>query len=109
MQIEEHNSLVKLFDIYGELLSAKQKEVLDKHLNLDLGESELAELTGETRQSVHDALKKAKSQLYIMEDKCKILLSRESQKENLILVKNLLQENNLDKARHSLDEIIKNL
>ncbi len=48
MQIDEHNKLVALFDEYGNLLSIKQKEVLDKYLNLDIAESELAELQGES-------------------------------------------------------------
>ena len=60
MQIEEFCEYAVLFDIYGKLLSNKQYEVMDKFLNLDLGESELAELLGESRQSVHDAVAKAK-------------------------------------------------
>ena len=60
MQIEEHNSLIELFDIYGKLLSDRQYEVMDKVLNLDLGESEVAELSGYSRQAVHDAITKSK-------------------------------------------------
>ena len=59
MQIEELNVYTRLFDVYGKLLSKKQFEVMDKFLNLDLGESELAEMQGESRQSVHDAISKA--------------------------------------------------
>ena len=44
MQIEELNVFTRLFDVYGKLLSKKQFEVMDKFLNLDLGESELAEM-----------------------------------------------------------------
>ena len=66
MQIEERNVLTKLFDIYGNLLSNKQFEVFDKYLNYDIGESELGELYGESRQSIHDAIAKAKKQLFIL-------------------------------------------
>ena len=71
MQIEEHNTLIELFDLYGNLLSKKQFEVMDKFLNFDLGESELGAEFGESRQSVHDAITKAKKQLFDFEEKCK--------------------------------------
>ena len=63
MHIDELNNFTKLFDTYGKLLSHKQFEVMDKFLNFNLGESELAEIYGESRQSVHDAISKAKKQL----------------------------------------------
>ena len=44
MQIDERTKLTMLFDEYGKLLSDKQFEVMDKFLNLDISESEMAEL-----------------------------------------------------------------
>lgn len=107
MQIEEHNNFIKLFDLYGNLLSKKQFEVMDKHLNFDLGESELAELLGESRQSVHDAVTKAKKQLLEFEEKCKFAKTLSNLKENLLEVKTLINENN--KASKMLDDIIKEI
>ena len=63
MQIEEKVTYTMLFDTYGKLLSKKQFEVMEQFLNLDLSESELAEFAGESRQSIHDAVSKAKKQL----------------------------------------------
>lgn len=80
MELDERNNLTELFDIYGALLSDKQREVLGTVLNQDIGESELAELFGESRQSVHDAIFKARAQLKTFEDKCKILAEKKSQK-----------------------------
>ena len=71
MQIEEHNTLIELFDLYGSLLSNKQHNVMDKYLNYDIGESELGAEFGESRQAVHDAITKAKKQLFVYEEKCK--------------------------------------
>ena len=81
MEIKEHTSFVVLFDTYGKLLSNKQHAVMDKYLNLDLSESELAELDSESRQSIHDAITKAKKQLLEFEDKCKVV-SRNSELKN---------------------------
>ena len=39
-----------------------EKRDFATYLNNDIGESELAELLGESRQSVHDAISKAKKQ-----------------------------------------------
>ena len=97
MQIEEHDKLVKLFDVYGGLLSKKQNSVLEKHLNFDLGESELAAEFGESRQAIHDAIFKAKKQLFAFEEKCKIC-------ENLLKIKSKLVkiEKNLPKEASTI-------
>lgn len=99
MQIEELAKYTLLFDCYGKLLSEKQYEVMDKFLNLDIGESEMAELENGSRQAIHDAIKKAKKQLLEFEEKCGFVafkqnLSNElsSIKTNEILVKNKIDE-----------------
>ena len=70
MQIDELTKFTMLFDEYGKLLSDKQYAVMDKFLNLDISESEMAELEKATRQSIHDAISKAKKQLLEFENKC---------------------------------------
>jgi len=56
-----------LFDIYGEMLTDKQKDFLNYYYNDDLSLSEIAENEGITRQGVRDAIKRAEAQLYDME------------------------------------------
>ncbi len=108
MQIEERNNYITLYDLYGSLLSKKQAEVMDKYLNLDLSESELAELSGETRQSVHDAIVKAKKQLNEFEEKLGIANANENLKNSLEIVKNSIVSENLNKEQitSKLDDII---
>lgn len=108
MQIEERNNYIALFDIYGKMLSKKQYEVMDKFLNLDLSESELAELSGETRQSVHDAIVKAKKQLTEFEEKLNISNFNESLKNSLLAVKNNIESEHFNKtnALEKINEII---
>lgn len=104
MQIEELNNFTKLFDVYGKLLSKKQHDVMDKFLNLDLGETELAELQGESRQSVHDAISKAKKQLLDFEEKCGVVKNNQICKNNLEKVKVFLSQNRNDDAIDLIDE-----
>ncbi len=108
MQFEEFYEYTILFDIYGNLLSNKQKEVMDKFLNLDLGESELAELLGDSRQAVHDAIAKAKKQLTEMEDKCHIAKNLLSAKTKLLNAKSFLKETdeNQKKSIEIIDDVI---
>ena len=107
MQIEELNVYTKLFDVYGKLLSKKQFEVMDKFLNLDLGESELAQIQGESRQSVHDAISKAKKQLLEFEEKCGIIKSYNNIKNKLTEVQAFLTDS--AKANEIIDDIINSI
>ena len=110
MQIEEKITYTMLFDTYGKLLSKKQFEIMEQFLNLDLSESELAEFSGGSRQSVHDAVSKAKKQLVDFESKCGVLKNKSGVKQKL---KNLLAnftDHNFDKLKvvETLNDIIEN-
>ena len=107
MQIEELNVYTKLFDVYGKLLSKKQFEVMDKFLNLDLGESELAQIQGESRQSVHDAISKAKKQLLEFAEKCGIIKSYNNIKNKLTEVQAFLTDS--AKANEIIDDIVNSI
>lgn len=58
-----------LFDFYGELLTAKQKEYFDLHYNADYSLGEIAEMTGISRQGVWDIIKRAEETLRKTEEK----------------------------------------
>ena len=58
-----------LFDFYGELLTAKQKEYFDLHYNADYSLSEIAVETGISRQGVWDIIKRAEETLRKTEEK----------------------------------------
>lgn len=57
-----------LLDFYGNMLTEKQREVIEFYYNDDLSLSEIAENEGITRQGVRDAIKRAESQLLEMEN-----------------------------------------
>lgn len=58
-----------LLDFYGDMLTDKQREVVDYYYNDDLSLSEIAENEGITRQGVRDAIKRAEAQLLEMEER----------------------------------------
>lgn len=58
-----------LFDFYGELLTDKQREYFDLHYNEDYSLSEIAEMTGISRQGVWDIIKRAEELLRKTEEK----------------------------------------
>ena len=107
MQIQEIINYTKLFDVYGKLLSQKQFEVMDKFLNLDIGESEIAEMENTSRQSVHDAITKAKKQLLEFEKKCHFVEQDELLREDLLKLKQDLIKTN--QSTDLIDKIITKL
>ncbi|MEE1186287.1 MAG: sigma factor-like helix-turn-helix DNA-binding protein [Acutalibacteraceae bacterium] len=58
-----------LLDCYGELLTTKQRTVIDLYYNHDLSLAEIAENLCVTRQAVRDAIMHAQIQLVETEEK----------------------------------------
>jgi len=58
-----------LLDIYGEILTEKQRDVIDLYYNEDLSLAEIAEHEGITRQGVRDNIKRGEVVLMEMEEK----------------------------------------
>lgn len=66
-------TIVPLFDLYGGMLTEKQRDVMDLYYNEDLSLSEIAEHEGITRQGVRDSIKRAEAVLLELEEKLHIL------------------------------------
>ena len=58
-----------LLDFYGQMLTDKQREVVELYYNEDLSLAEIAEHSGITRQGVRDSIKRAENQLQDCEAK----------------------------------------
>jgi len=56
-------------DFYGQMLTEKQKEVVELYYNEDLSLAEIAEHSGITRQGVRDSIKRAEGQLREYEER----------------------------------------
>ncbi len=58
-----------LLDFYGDMLTDKQREVVENYYNDDLSLSEIAEERDITRQGVRDAIKRSEALLVDMEER----------------------------------------
>ena len=58
-----------LLDFYGDILTDKQKEVVELYYNEDLSLAEIAEQEGITRQGVRDSIKRGEAVLLEMEER----------------------------------------
>ena len=83
---------VKLFGIYGNLLTEHQKDLFNLYYECDLSLGEIAEIHGISRQSVNDALKKSREILLDIESKLGFLDKFSKINERLILAKNSKEE-----------------
>lgn len=54
---EDRARISRLVDIYGNALSARQRDVVDLYYNEDLSLAEISEHCGITRQGVRDAIR----------------------------------------------------
>ena len=61
-----------LFDLYGALLTGKQREYYDLHYNEDLSLGEIAEQAGISRQGVWDMIRRADKTLAETEEKLQL-------------------------------------
>lgn len=58
-----------LLDFYGEVLTEKQRDVMEQYYNDDLSLAEIADNFGITRQGVRDSIKRGESILLELEEK----------------------------------------
>lgn len=67
--MERNIELGMLLTWYGAFLTPRQQTLLALHVDEDLSLSEIAESEGISRQGVHDALRRAETQLVEMENR----------------------------------------
>lgn len=77
MNIEKTTRINNLLDLYKDLLTLKQQEIMDMYFLYDLSLSEIAEDTNTTRSAVFDLIKRTTKTLEKYEDKLHLLEKRE--------------------------------
>jgi len=71
-----------LLDVYGDLLTARQREILELYYGEDLSLGEIAEAAGITRQGVLNCINKTEKKLFGLETKLGLIRKfRELQKD----------------------------
>ncbi len=103
---------VWLYDFYGNLLTDKQKNIVELYYHQDLSLSEIADLTGVSRQAIHDLLKRVHVTMEDYEEKLGYLAHHMKQQElveKLIKLISAAKLNELTKEQilESLHQLLK--
>ncbi len=100
-----------LYDFYGELLTNHQKQIYEEHVLNDLSTSEIASISGISRQGVHDVVKRCDRILYGYEEKLhlleKFLKTKEMVKQINQLASSILTTDKEQEIRQKVEEIEK--
>ena len=78
--------LARLYDLYGGLLTGKQRECLHLHIAEDFSLAEIGEELGITRQAAHDNIRRAERALAEMEETLGLLARQQEQERALAIV-----------------------
>lgn len=104
-----------LYDFYGELLTAHQKEIYEEVVLDDCSLGEVAESHGISRQGVHDLIKRCQRMLEGYEEKLKLVekflavKTRVEQIEQLTKEVSEQPEKQLEEIRNHAAEILEEL
>lgn len=95
-----------LFDFYGNLLTDKQRFIIELYYLEDLSLAEIAEQMNISRQGVYDTLKRAEIKLYNYEKRLGLIKKFQSNKEKIKTILNYSYE--IEKEAKSIknDEIV---
>ena len=80
-----------LLDVYGDMLTEKQKDTLTLYYDEDLSLTEIAENTGITRQGVHKCIRSAEDYLIQLEDTLEYAAKSHAVNEILAKMKNIIK------------------
>lgn len=89
MNIEKSERVNNLLDIYKELLTSKQQDVLDMYFLYDLSLAEIAENANISRAAVYDLIQRSTKLLESYEEKLHLL---EKKEKIMDLIDNLDEE-----------------
>ena len=108
--MEKNVEISILCDLYGNLLTNRQKEIIEDYYNNDLSLSEIAENNEITRQAVRDIIKKGENKLFEYEEKLQFMKRMSKQEELLQKVLSeiaKIQKDSSDKKVANILETVK--
>ena len=105
-EMEKRFEISLLLDFYGELLTEKQRNIMDMYFNNDLSLSEIAEINDTSRQAIHDTIKRSDNALLVYEEKLKLLNKNHKLKENLKNIISKLDDLQINIKDEKMNKII---
>ena len=112
MKIDEITQASLFYDFYGQLLSRRQKEVMELYHEENLSLSEIAAEFDISRQGVHDALKNAEKSLRGYEEKLGLVAKFQKSSEAIKEIDDII-DSVISKMQETADsgasDIVKNL
>lgn len=106
MQVSDTVRYTQLLDVYGNVLTQKQRSILTDYLCFDNTLSEIAEAHNTTRQAINDIISRSVSRLDEFEQKLGFCDKLEKLKTDL---KNFEQSCKLDDLKQKIAQIINTL
>jgi len=101
--MEKLGRMALLYDLYGNLLTEKQREVLTLFYDEDLSLGEIADLWDISRQGVHDLLKRCEKLLEHYEERLQLLARLEANRKLINEMNGLLRQAKAEKRWDLVD------
>ncbi|MCK9267843.1 MAG: putative DNA-binding protein, partial [Alkaliphilus sp.] len=86
--LEKTVEISVLYDFYNQLLTEKQKNIVDLYYNQDLSLGEIADEFDISRQAVYDMLKRTERLLYQYEEKLNFIRHTDIKNEKILDILN---------------------
>ena len=100
--MEKSVHISMLLEMYGKLLTDKQRDVTDLYYNQNLSLSEIAEELNITRQGVRKSLIDAENKLFDIEEKLCLLKEKLERDEKLLEITKKIKDKNIKESLMNL-------
>ena len=107
--MEKIVKVAQLYDVYGQLLNEKQRDVINCYYNEDLSLQEIADNDGKTKQAISDMINRSVDKLFEFENELSLLKSKTELKASLLDIRELIESSNNNEAIRKLTEIIEKI
>ena len=101
--------IIMLFDVYRNILTEKQSEVVDLYYNEDLSLAEISEHLNITRQGVRDNIKRAENILIDMEGKLHLVEKHKNIMNSVDGISKEIQKMELNEAASTLPWVLEHI
>lgn len=104
--MEKLVQVARLFDTYGSLLNEKQKDVINCYYNEDLSLNEIAQNNNKSKQAISDMIQRSVDKLFEFENELSLIKKKNQLRDDLSLLRELIESSNQSEAIDMIDEMI---